>query len=339
MNYKQKKIIQSAAIRAGVGILAIIIGYFFLAEAEMYQKACYAFGFFFTAYTLLMEALATISKKQTLAPEKLATLVATITSIVCIAAGYYKTAITIMLAALVIDTIAKCVNAAKWKPYPLYIFDLDGTIADTLESMGYTCNQVLEELGLTPQPLEAYKTFVGDAVAKLIERALIAAGDATNENGMPVHQEEALNAYLSKFEENCTYHVTTYADMKDTLEVLKAENAKLAVFTNKRHPFAVKVVETVYGEGFFDCILGEGNAFPKKPSPEGALHIAATFQTEPQNCVYIGDTNTDMQTGLAAGMYTVGVIWGFRTKKELEAYGPAQIISNPKELLDITLQS
>ncbi len=338
MKKMQSKIIQSAAIRAGVGVLAILTGYLFLTEAEMYQKVCYAFGYFFVAYTLVMEALTAISKKQPLAPEKMATLVATITSIACILFGYYKSAITIMLGALVIDTIVKCINAANWKPYPLYIFDLDGTIADTLESMGHTCNLVLQDLGLTPQPLEAYKTFVGDAVAKLIERALIAAGDVTDENGLPVHQEEALNAYLTRFADSCTYHVTAYADMKDTLETLKAENAKLAVFTNKRHPYAVQVVEAVYGEGFFDVILGEGNGFSKKPDPEGALHIAQTYGIVPQHCVYIGDTNTDMQTGLAAGMYTVGVTWGFRTRAELEAYNPAKIINNPKELLEITFK-
>ncbi len=337
MNRKQKQIIQSAAIRFGVGVLAILTGYFFLTEAEMYQKACYAFGYFFAAYTLVMEALTAIFQKKQPSPEKIVTLVATITSIACILFGYYKTAITIMLGALVIDTVTKCSNAAKWKPYPLYIFDLDGTIADTLESMGHTCNLVLQDLGLAPQPLEAYKTFVGDAVAKLIERALLAAGDATDENGMPVHQEEALNAYLTKFADSCTYGVAAYGEMKNTLEILKEENAKLAVFTNKRHPYAVKVVEKVYGKGFFDYILGEGNGFSKKPSPEGALHIAQMYGIQPQHCVYIGDTNTDMETGLAAGMYTVGVTWGFRSKAELEAYNPAKIISNPKELLEITV--
>lgn len=219
----------------------------------------------------------------------------------------------------------------------LYIFDLDGTIADTLESMGNTCNSVLEEYGFGLHPLEAYKTFVGDAVGKLIERALLAAGDTVAENDLPTHYEAVLEAYKARFATTCTQNVTAYDGMQETLTQLKENGAKLAVFTNKRHPQAVEVVETVYGKGFFDAILGEGNGFDRKPSPEGALHLAETFGVAPARCVYIGDTNTDMETGLAAGMYTVGVTWGFREREELEAYGPAKIIDAPEELLEITL--
>lgn len=338
MKETQKKIIQSAAIRIGVGLASIFVAYF-LKEQEVYQKVCYAFGYFFVIYNLVIEILTAISKKKLhQEPEKIVLLVVTLVSILGFAFGWYILSILIMLLAVSFDALMKCSRSkTENHPYPLYIFDLDGTIADTLESMGNTCNQVLEEHGFAPHPLEAYKTFVGDAVGKLIERALLAAGDTVAENGLPTHYETVLEGYKARFATTCTQNVTAYEGMQETLAQLKADGARLAVFTNKRHPQAVEVVETVYGKGFFDAILGEGNGFARKPSPDGAVHLAELFGIEPKQCVYIGDTNTDMETGIAAGMYTVGVTWGFRAKEELEAYSPAQIIDTPKELLDIHL--
>lgn len=335
MNQKQKQIIQSAVIRVGVGVLAILTGYFFLNTEEMYQKACYAFGYFFVAYTLIMETISAISKNKWNTPERLASVVAIITSALCVWREYYKTAIVIMIVAILLDTAVRFVKAKNWEPYPLYIFDLDGTIANTLESIAYTTNLVLKELELKPQPLEAYKTFVGDGAVKQLERALAAAGDALGDKGVPLHLKEAVDSYFTKFEEYCTYRANAYGGMKDTLEQLKSEGSKLAVFTNKRHSYAVKVVEEVYGKDFFDAILGEGNGFPKKPDPQGALHLAEQFGILPEHCVYVGDTNIDMKTGIAAGMYTVGVTWGFRTKSELKVCNPNAIIDTPKELLEL----
>lgn len=223
--------------------------------------------------------------------------------------------------------------------YPLYIFDLDGTIADTLESIAYTCNRVLEQYGFSPHPKEAYKTFVGDAVGKLIERALLTAGDIPDQNGMPEHYERVLAAYRELFQDTCTYNVIPYDGMREVLEQLKAEGAHLAVLTNKRHAQAIKVITEIYGEYLFDAVLGEGGTFARKPSPEGALHLAAQFGVPPRQCVYVGDTNTDMKTGLAAGMYTVGVTWGFRPKTELEAFSPNAIINTPKMLLNLPLET
>lgn len=329
MKRMQKKIIQSAAIRIGIGVLTILIGYFFLGDAEVYQKACYAFGYLFVSYTLVVEVLSDLSKRMVLTMILLASVVFGIME-------YYKTAIVIMLANILLDAILKFANVKKWNPYPLYIFDLDGTIVDTLESLAYTTNLVLKEFNLQPQPTDAYRKFVGDGARKLMERALIAADDVLGDNGIPVHLEEALESYFSKFEEHCTYRVAAYGGMRDTLETLKETGVKLAVFTNKRHAYALNVVKAVYGEDFFDAVLGEGNGFPRKPNPEGALYLAEQFGVAPNDCVYVGDSDVDMHTGLAAGMQTIGVTWGFRTKSELQRLKPTAVIHSPEKILELS---
>ena len=123
--------------------------------------------------------------------------------------------------------------------------------------------------------------------------------------------------------------------MRETLEELKRRGAKIAVFSNKPHKAAIKAVEAIYGEGFFQVIQGQEERLPKKPAPDGAWEVAARLGVKPEECVYIGDTNTDMQTGNAAGMMTVGVLWGFRDRKELEENHAHKIISRPEELLEI----
>ena len=219
------------------------------------------------------------------------------------------------------------------KKFKLYIFDLDGTVADTLEAIAHTCNQALSEFGFPEQPEERYRFFAGDAVGKLIERALISAGDRVDKNGFPIHYSELLERYMALFERGCTYNVRAFDGMRDTLDKIKLGGGKIAVLSNKRHKYAVEVTEYIYGKDYFDIVVGEGFGFLRKPSPEGAVYICKRLGIAPGECAYIGDTNTDMITGKAAGMYTIGVLWGLRERDELLQNGADCIVSRPEELI------
>ena len=214
--------------------------------------------------------------------------------------------------------------------YKAAIFDLDGTLADTIESIAAACNKTLRECGLMEIETERYKYYAGDGADTLIVRALKAAGDTGLE-----HYDRAYREYKRFFELDCTYKVTVFDGMKETLDRMKEQGIKLAVVTNKPHDRAVTVVEYLFGAGYFDYILGEGRGFPKKPDPAGVLSAAAVLGAGAKECIYVGDTNVDMQTGKGAGMFTVGVLWGFRTKEELEENHADAVIGHPRELLQL----
>ncbi len=119
------------------------------------------------------------------------------------------------------------------------------------------------------------------------------------------------------------------------LEELKRRGIPIAVLSNKPHLQAIRVVEELFGKGVFDWVQGQTEEIPRKPDPTGALHIAERFGVSPEECLYLGDTNTDMQTGKRAGMYTTGVSWGFRSVEELRSSGADQIIHVPAEVLKL----
>lgn len=214
--------------------------------------------------------------------------------------------------------------------YQCCIFDLDGTIINTIESLAYSISLTMEHFGYAFVDLEHTRQFVGDGYKKFVERALIYSG---NENLS--HYQEALTIYEKTFAKHCLYRIQAYEGMPEFLKFLKEKGIKTAVLTNKRQKWAVECVKMVYGEGFFDLITGEGGEFPPKPDPAGAFWTAKTLGTEPFCCLYFGDTNTDMQTGINAGMDTVGVTWGFRERAELEAFHPKYIIDKPGEIYSV----
>lgn len=214
--------------------------------------------------------------------------------------------------------------------YKCCIFDLDGTVINSIYALNRTINLMLERLGYAPVDEEHTKIFVGDGYKKFVERALIYSGDRQLSR-----LDKALQVYEEVFPQNCLYRIEAYEGMKELLEYLKGRGIKIAVLTNKAHAQAVENIETVYGKGFFDLITGEHQGLKRKPDPAGALHTAKTLGVKPEECLYLGDTNTDMKTGIAAGMDTVGVTWGFRDRKELEAFKPRYIVDTPWEIRGI----
>lgn len=210
------------------------------------------------------------------------------------------------------------------------IFDLDGTLADTLESMAVSTNKVLEPLGYGPLPVENFRYYAGDGAKMLIQRALTDAGDKEL-----LHLDSAYAVYSDIFNKDCIYKVTVFDGMEKTLKELKVMGMKLAVLSNKPHAQTKKVIETLFGAELFDWVQGQQEGIEKKPDPSGALAIAAAFGVDAAECMYIGDTNVDMQTGNRAGMFTVGVLWGFRTRQELLKHHAHALVGKPEDLIGL----
>lgn len=214
--------------------------------------------------------------------------------------------------------------------YKACIFDLDGTLTDTLDSMTYSVNETLKELHLKPITTEQCRRFVGDGARCLMERALKAAGD---EELRLI--EEAMQMYLRIFGENCTYKVRPYEGIVDLLEVLKQRGIKLAVVSNKPHLQTVHVVREIFGDAIFDQVQGQCEEIKRKPSPDGVRLVLDQMNVRAKEAVYIGDSDVDMMTGKAAGAFTVGVNWGFREEALLREVGADQIIGHADELLKL----
>lgn len=207
------------------------------------------------------------------------------------------------------------------------IFDLDGTLADTVESLAYCGNRALEAMGLSAFPTDRYRYFAGDGSAELVRRCLRENGDLECQRF-----DELSSLYGAYFAKDCMYHVKPFPGITELLKWLKDNQIKISVFSNKPHEQAIDVVESLFGKGYFDYIQGQQEGIPRKPAPDGALKIASYFQVPCDECLYIGDTNTDMQTGNAAGMNTVGVLWGFRDREELEENHAKRIVNTPLEI-------
>ena len=210
------------------------------------------------------------------------------------------------------------------------IFDLDGTLADTLESMAYVANEIMQKYGLKTLPTDNFRYYSGEGADMLMQRALKDAGDKEL-----IHYEEGRRLYREMFAADPMYKVVPYEGMPETLKELKKRGIRLAVCSNKPHPAAVKVIAQLDGDDF-DMVLGQSDAIRRKPAPDGPLMIAGKFGVRPEECMYVGDTSTDMKTGKAAGMFTVGALWGFRDREELNANGADLVAEHPTDLVKIS---
>ena len=208
------------------------------------------------------------------------------------------------------------------------IFDLDGTLADTIASITYCGNLALSRFGLPSFGEEDYKHFVGDGAAMLIRRALLAAGDERLE-----HFDEVYETYLEIFAKDCMYQVKPYEGICALLEELKRLSVRIAVLSNKPDRDSLRVVEALVGKGYFDFVQGQREDIPRKPDPAGVYRIMEAFVLPAGDFLYVGDSGVDMKTGRAAGIFTVGVLWGFRDREELVENGADAVISKPLELL------
>ena len=209
------------------------------------------------------------------------------------------------------------------------IFDLDGTLTNTLKSIWKSANLALADVGLPTFEVDRYRYFVGDGVDELVRRALVANGDEEL-----VCFEQVRERYLYHFEKYVNYEVKPYDGICELLAALKERGILMAVNSNKPHERTVEVVEEIFGKGTFDMLVGQCEERARKPAPDGVLHIMDKLQLTPDEVVYLGDTCVDMQTGKSAGVYTLGALWGFRDRQELEENHADAIIEHPMEVLD-----
>lgn len=215
--------------------------------------------------------------------------------------------------------------------YKACIFDLDGTLTNTLDSLVYSVNETLKEMGLSSITREQCRMFVGSGSKVLLEKALKVSGD---EKALRI--DEAMTVYDRIFKVNCTYHVVPYDGINELLSTLKEMGMKLAVLSNKPDREAVSVVESIFGKDTFDWIQGQREGVPKKPDPTAAVSIAREFNADPSETIYVGDSDVDIATGMAAEMMTIGVSWGFRDREVLCDAGAENIADTPAQLLDLT---
>ena len=207
------------------------------------------------------------------------------------------------------------------------IFDLDGTLLDSIEDIASSMNKVLESLQLPTHKIEDYKHFVGGGVDILVENAL--------NNQSKEIKDEVIKRFKIEYDGKLHSKTLPYDGLYELLDELKKLDINLAVLSNKPHEFTVSYVNHFFKNYNFKEIHGQKKDVPKKPDPKAALDIVKCLDSSCENTYFIGDTKIDMQTAKSANMTAIGVLWGFRDEKELRDFGADFIVSNPLEILKI----
>lgn len=216
------------------------------------------------------------------------------------------------------------------KKYKGIIFDLDGTLLNTIYDLADSVNTVLEHYGFPTHDHDAYKLKIGKGFRNLIEVSL-----PENKKDQESLIDEALELFVKVYDQKYKDKTVPYDGIPELIDELCGRGVFLAVNSNKRTDYTNALVDKFFSHVPFTAVYGERKGIPKKPDPTSALEIADMMGLKPEEILYIGDSKTDMMTGANAGMDTIGVTWGFRGRKELEANGGTYVIDCPKEILEI----
>jgi phosphoglycolate phosphatase len=208
---------------------------------------------------------------------------------------------------------------------PSIIFDLDGTLLDTLGDIADTANAVLDHYGFPQHPFDTYRHFVGEGLRLLMQRSLPVSDDEELLN-------ESCRLFLGLYQDRWHLHCRPYPGIVEMLNNLAAYGANMAVLSNKPHEFTVQFIHRFLPANHFSLVYGQRPGIARKPDPAVALTIASHFQVPPQALYFVGDTPIDIRTGKAAAMKTVAVTWGFRPSSELEREHPDLLINHPCQL-------
>ncbi|MDO4787681.1 MAG: HAD family hydrolase [Johnsonella sp.] len=206
------------------------------------------------------------------------------------------------------------------------IFDLDGTLLNTIKALSYCISRTMEQFGYGEIDEAHTKQFVGDGYKELVRRALIFSGDKELR-----HFEEACRLYLEIFAEHSLDEVAPYEGIEEVLEYLRKKNIRLAVLSNKPQAETEHNIIQIFGEGVFEKIYGQREGIPLKPDPRALELLMEELGVSRDEVLYFGDTSTDMQTGANAGVKRVAVLWGFRSEEELASFSPEHMLRTPRE--------
>jgi len=215
--------------------------------------------------------------------------------------------------------------------YPYVIFDLDGTLLDTLEDLAIATNWVCEQHGWPTHPVERFKEFVGNGAPKLLERVTPIDLELTQELRRQT-LEEFTNRYTNLEED----HTRPYPGMVSLTKELKERGIRTAVLTNKPHEAAYPIVNRYYPE-LFQWVQGALPQYPTKPDPTLLRQLMAQMGADPKQTLFVGDSNVDIQTAKNGGLTSCGVLWGFRTRQELEGEGPGFLVESAEELAKLIM--
>lgn len=211
-------------------------------------------------------------------------------------------------------------------PCKAILFDLDGTLLDTLEDIADATNRALVDNGFPSHPLDAYRYFVGDGIVNLMTRAL--PEGARDEGTLAACLEALREAYHA----NWNVKTKPYDGIPEMLDEVTGRGLKMAVLSNKPQEFTKLCVDEQLSQWRFDPVFGMRDGIPRKPDPAGAMEIVRLLGVEPAECLYLGDTAIDMKTAVAAGMFPVGACWGFRPAAELLKNGARVLVEDPLEI-------
>ena len=210
------------------------------------------------------------------------------------------------------------------------LFDLDGTLLDTLQDLMDSMNRTLDAHDLPLHDLAAYRRMVGNGMRVLTQRALpIGSDDAL--------VDKVLGEFMEDYRVHCTDQTAPYDGVMPMLEVLKKTGVKMYVVSNKSEPEAIQVVQELFGEDTFDGILGTVEGRPTKPAPDSSLVALEMAGCTAEEAVFVGDSEVDALTAQAANVYGLGATWGFRTREDLAAVGCTHFVDTPKEVCEVLL--
>jgi phosphoglycolate phosphatase len=209
------------------------------------------------------------------------------------------------------------------------IFDLDGTLLDTLADIGDSVNQMLTQYAFPTHTMDDYRRFIGNGIKMLVTRALPLEGRSD------VMVDACVQRAREIYWENWNRKTRPYEGIPELLDALEEKALPKAVLSNKPHAFTVRYVNAYFEQWSFSVVMGQNDHFPAKPDPASALDIARQLDRPPSTVIFVGDSAVDMQTATAAGMYAVGAGWGFRGPLELLDNGCRKLVEHPLEILSL----
>ena len=204
------------------------------------------------------------------------------------------------------------------------IFDLDGTLVDTVEDIANAVNDVLNKFGYPTHSIDFYKENIGGGINDLIQRSLPKKHNVTTESYI-----DSLDHF---YEKHLNKNTEVYPHIYDILDVLKSKGIPIAVVSNKRHPFTLQSVNEFFAD-YIDITIGSGSDFALKPDPESAEFVLNKFNAKAEDSFFVGDTGYDINTAKNAGMVSLGVVWGMSSKEKLTTFSPDHMFEKPIELL------